>query len=113
VYYSGMSQPKTSPTSLRIPEAIRVLVETWAAERGIPRNAAYVQLIERGLNEQPVRRPGKVAAPAKAEPSPRGSVSVAPSASEPPPRLKLQVGPIDRVPGSLQKAPKGTKPARR
>lgn len=52
------------PTSLRIPEATRVRVEKWAGEQGMPRNAAYVQLIEQGLkangphvglNERPLR----------------------------------------------------------
>lgn len=53
------------PTSLRIPGATRVRVEKWAQERGMPKNAAYVQLIERGLksvgphpglNERPLQR---------------------------------------------------------
>lgn len=53
------------PISLRIPKATRVRVEKWAAERGIPRNAAFVQLIERGLkaagplpglNERPLQK---------------------------------------------------------
>lgn len=44
-----MSQPKKPPISLRIPDATRVRVEKWATEQGIPRNAAYVELIERGL----------------------------------------------------------------
>jgi hypothetical protein len=50
MYYSAaMPKPPKAPTSLRIPEATRVRVEKWATERGIPRNAAYVELIERGL----------------------------------------------------------------
>jgi hypothetical protein len=67
---------KQAPTSLRIPEATRVRVEKWAAEQGIPRNAAYVQLIERGLaaagphpglNERPLKAKA-VGAPAQPEP---------------------------------------------
>lgn len=46
---STMAQPKHPPTSLRIPEATRTRVEQWATARGVPRNAAYVELIERGL----------------------------------------------------------------
>jgi hypothetical protein len=44
-----MSQPKKPPVSLRLPDATRVAVEQWAAERGVPRNAAYVELLQRGL----------------------------------------------------------------
>lgn len=44
-----MTQPKKPPISLRVPDATRVRVEAWATERGIPRNAAYVELIQRGL----------------------------------------------------------------
>lgn len=37
------------PLSLRMPEATQVRVAKWATEQGIPKNAAYVQLVERGL----------------------------------------------------------------
>lgn len=37
------------PTSLRVPEELQVRVLKWAQEKGIPRNAAYVELIARGL----------------------------------------------------------------
>lgn len=44
-----MVQPKKPPVSLRVPDALKVAVEQWAAARGVPRNAAYVELIQRGL----------------------------------------------------------------
>lgn len=57
-----MSQPKKPPISLRIPEATQTAVNAWATKRGIPRNAAYVELIERGLKlvEAPRTPPPKV-----------------------------------------------------
>ena len=56
MYYTrDMVQPKLSPTSLRIPEAIRAAVEMYAADRGIARNAAYVELLQRGLALAPAK----------------------------------------------------------
>lgn len=55
-----MTQPKQSPTSLRIPEAIRLKVEAWAAERGIARNAAYVELLELALRAVEAKPPAQV-----------------------------------------------------
>ncbi len=98
-----MVQPKKSPVSLRIPEATMVRVEKWASEQGIPRNAAYVQLIERGLsaagphpglNERPLR-----------------PVKAAPAGSE-----ARSLGPIDALTGKPleRRGPmqKGSKPKR-
>lgn len=54
---------KQPPTSLRIPKVLQDRVAKWAHEQGIPRNAAYVQLIGQGmkvngphpgLNERPL-----------------------------------------------------------
>lgn len=62
------------PVSLRVPQATQDRVAKWAAEQRIPKNAAYVQLVERGLksvgphpglNERPL--PPHVKAERKAE----------------------------------------------
>jgi len=51
---------KQPPTSLRIPEQTRQRVEAYAAERGIPRNAAYVELLDQALAR--LRQPNSLAA---------------------------------------------------
>lgn len=71
-----MVQPKDPPLSVRLPKPLRERVEAWAAERGIKRNAAVVQLIERGLVPKPIetcpnRTPKPAKPAAKAEPSPK------------------------------------------
>jgi hypothetical protein len=40
---------KQPPVTLRVPAETRVAVEKLATSRGIPKNAAYVELIQRGL----------------------------------------------------------------
>jgi hypothetical protein len=49
MYYSGMAQPTKPPISIRIPDETRSAVEQFALDRGIPRNAAYVELLNRAL----------------------------------------------------------------
>lgn len=58
---------KQAPTSLRIPKHLQDRVAKWAHEQAIPRNAAYVRLVELGmkavgphpgLNERPLPETG-------------------------------------------------------
>jgi hypothetical protein len=77
-----MVQPKKPPVSLRIPDATKAAVEQFATERKIPRNAAYVELLQRGLKTatgagvprskpeagKPIRPAAKVVSP---EPAPQ------------------------------------------
>ena len=44
-----MSQPKTAPISIRLPEAITEEVDAWAQRFGHNRHKAIVTLIVRGL----------------------------------------------------------------
>lgn len=45
-----MAQPKDPPISIRLPKALSADVEAWAADHGLPRNAAIKALIELGLS---------------------------------------------------------------
>lgn len=58
-----MTQPKDPPLSVRLPKPLLDSVQAWATERGINRNAAVVQLIKRGLVDDPKPAPKPKAKP--------------------------------------------------
>lgn len=79
---------KQPPTSLRIPDQTKQRVHAYATERGIPRNAAYVELLDRGLamlrspNSLGPQKPAKMPAGVKWAPASDGPVLVKASPSK-------------------------------
>lgn len=70
-----MVQPKKPPVSIRLPDETRAAVEQYAMSRGIPRNAAYVELIQRGLKVA-TGAGSPVSKPPRAPVAPKVSVNV-------------------------------------
>lgn len=48
MYYSGMAQPKEPPLSIRLGEARRERIETWAKARNLSRHLAILTLLDAG-----------------------------------------------------------------
>lgn len=90
-----MVQPKKSPTSLRIPDATRAAVEQWAAANGVPKNAAFVEMIQRGLK-----------AAGGAPRGPGGGLSVKTIQNARQGAEAVQIGPARAAPGSRLKGVK-------
>lgn len=85
---------KKPPVSLRVPDATRIGVEAWAKSRGVTRNAAYVELLARGLNgatkgAKEVERANRAMDAAEAR-GLHADVQIGPSEPKPGSRLKVK-----------------------